>query len=145
MDYKLLLKDLLEKNIEELDEIQKTSLFTITPCLVALSKNTNLDVNKSFFLFCMSCLGCDKIVTPNEYTLMKKFISVNASIEEVQHYVNELLDVNLLNFTYELVKSVSSVSNEGKEELIRFASCFLVADNLNQEKEDFLNKLIDIH
>ena len=55
MDYKLLLKDLLEKNIEELDEIQKTSLFTITPCLVALSKNTNLDVNKSFFLFCMSC------------------------------------------------------------------------------------------
>ena len=93
----------------------------------------------------MSCLGCDKIVTPNEYTLMKKFISVNASIEEVQHYVNELLDVNLLNFTYELVKSVSSVSNEGKEELIRFACCFLVADNLNQEKEDFLNKLIDIH
>ena len=31
--------------------------------------------------------------------------------------------------------------NEGKEELIRFACCFLVADNLNQEKEDFLNSL----
>ena len=145
MDYKLLLKDLLEKDIKELGEIQQTALLTIRPCLVALSKNTNLDVNKSFFLFCMSCLGGDKVVTLNEYTLMKKFINVNPSKEEVQSYVNELLNTNLLSFAYELVKAVANISSEGKEELIRFACCFLVADKLNQEKEDFLNKLINIH
>ena len=145
MDYKFLLDELSYKTIEELKEIQQTSFLTIRPCLIALSQNANINISKSFFLFCMACVGCDKVVTPNEYQLIKKFININPSIEEVQDYVNELLNKRLIDFAYELTKSITSISNEGKEELIRFAACFLVADDLNDDKEDFYNKLIDIH
>lgn len=145
MNFNVLKEELTNKNIEELMDIQQVSLLTIRPCLVALSKNANVDVNKSFFLFCMSCVGCDKIVSLNEYQLIKKFINIDVTISQVQAYVNELLNNRLLDFAYELVTSINNISNEGKEELIRFACCFLVSDEFNQEKEAFLNKLISVH
>ena len=56
-----------------------------------------------------------------------------------------LLNNKLLDFAYELTTSIKNISNEGKEELIRFACCFLISDKFNQDKEEFLNKLINIH
>ena len=145
MDYNLLKEQLATKSVEELMEIQQEALLTIRPCLVALNKSANVDVNKGFFLFCMACVGCDKKVDENEYQLIKKFININVTISQVQEYVNELLNNKLLDFAYELTTSIKNISNEGKEELIRFACCFLISDKFNQDKEEFLNKLINIH
>ncbi len=145
MDYNLLKEQLATKSVKELIDIQQETLLTIRPCLVALNKSANVDVNKGFFLFCMACVGCDKKVDENEYQLIKKFININVTISQVQEYVNELLNNKLLDFAYELTTSIKNISNEGKEELIRFACCFLISDKFNQDKEEFLNKLINIH
>ena len=144
MDYKLFQEKIKDSSIDELMNIQQECLLTIRPSLVAISKKVEIDINKSFFLFCMSCVICDNFVSDNEYLLIKKFIKINVSKSEVQDYATELnKDNHLLDFSKELVNLVGQVTKEGKEELIKFAICFLCADGLSEEKNNFLNQLIN--
>ena len=47
MNYNLLKEQLATKSVEELMDIQQEALLTIRPCLVALNKSANVDVNNS--------------------------------------------------------------------------------------------------
>lgn len=146
MDLEQIKSELSNKTIEELAKTQEECMLTIRPCLVALTEKVEIDVSKSFFLFCMSCVGCDKVVSINEYNLIKHFIKVDVTQNDVQQYVDELLNTNaLINFSKELVSLVRQVSNEGYEEIIKFAVCFLLSDEFNDDKQAFLESIANIN
>ena len=56
MDLEQIKSELSNKTVEELAKIQEECMLTIRPCLVALTEKVEIDVSKSFFLFCMSYL-----------------------------------------------------------------------------------------
>ncbi len=146
MNLEQLKYELTNKTVEELAKIQEECMITIRPCLVALTEKVEIDVSKSFFLFCMSCVGCDKVVSVNEYNLIRHFIKINVTQNEVQKYVDDLLKTNaLVNFSKELVCLVHQVSNDGYEEIIKFAMCFLLSDEFNDEKQAFLESIAIIN
>lgn len=145
MQYDYLKELLIDKNLDELINIQEETMYTIKACLVSLKEHVNIDVNKAFFFLCLMCVNCDNYLGENEFELLKKYINQN-NYDEMDKYLKSLPSNQILLFSKEFVYLISSYSKETKEELQKFVMCFLLADSINEEKKKiFYENLFDLN